>query len=120
MPCSFPLGLDQRTFSGGEPGVASYPFGGPVNLPRSKSAQTLKMLNETGNIDEHVVTLSQLLWIAISMLESDYEHEFLLALKLLEKVTKSSSLTSILLSFAIALVVGFIHTRKARMSRAIE
>ena len=30
--------------------------------------------------------LARLFWIAVSLLESDYEHEFLLAIKLLEKV----------------------------------
>ena len=31
--------------------------------------------------------LARLFWIGVSLLESDYEHEFLLAIKLLEKVS---------------------------------
>lgn len=54
------------------------------NIPRSKSAHALKSAFE--GQDEHVVALSHLLWIAVSMLESDYEHEYLLALRVLEKV----------------------------------
>lgn len=54
-------------------------------IPRSKSAHALK-LNGDNQLDEHVVALSQLLWIAVSMMESDYEHEYLLALRLFEKV----------------------------------
>lgn len=58
--------------------------GSTANLPRSKSAHALKTVGE--GQDEHMTALSQLLWIAVSLLESDYEHEFLLALRLLEKV----------------------------------
>lgn len=58
--------------------------GSATNLPRSKSAHALKTVGE--GQDEHMTALSQLLWIAVSLLESDYEHEFLLALRLLEKV----------------------------------
>ncbi len=54
------------------------------NLPRSKSAQALKSVPE--GQEEHIAAMSQLFWIATSMLESDLEHEFLLALHLLDKV----------------------------------
>ncbi len=33
--------------------------------------------------------LVQLFWICIAILESDYEHEFLLGLRLLDKVAES-------------------------------
>jgi len=61
--------------------------GNSTGMPRSKSAHALKMPgSELNPQDEHVVTLTQLLWIATSLLESDYEHEYLLALRLYEKV----------------------------------
>lgn len=36
--------------------------------------------------DDKLSILAQLFWIAVCLLESDYEHEFLLALRLLERV----------------------------------
>lgn len=36
--------------------------------------------------DDKLSLLAQLFWIAICLMESDYEHEFLLALRLLERV----------------------------------
>uniref|UniRef100_A0A914W2H8 Protein furry n=1 Tax=Plectus sambesii TaxID=2011161 RepID=A0A914W2H8_9BILA len=54
------------------------------NLPRSKSAQALKSVPE--GQEEHMAAMSQLFWIATSMLESDFEHEYLLALHLLDKM----------------------------------
>lgn len=33
--------------------------------------------------------LARLFWIGVSLLESDYEHEFMLAIKLLEKVSNA-------------------------------
>ena len=42
---------------------------------------------ETGLLqDDKLAILAQLFWIAVCLLESDYEHEFLLALRLLERV----------------------------------
>lgn len=42
---------------------------------------------ETGLLqDDKLSILAQLFWIAVCLLESDYEHEFLLALRLLERV----------------------------------
>ena len=55
------------------------------NLPRSLSAQSLKQLQDPGQ-DDKLTLLAQLFWIAVSLLESDYEHEFLLAVNLLDKV----------------------------------
>ena len=54
-------------------------------LPRSHSAQSLKQLQDPG-ADDKLILLTQLFWIAVSLLESDYEHEFLLAVNLLDKV----------------------------------
>ena len=36
--------------------------------------------------DDKLSILAQLFWVAVCLLESDYEHEFLLALRLLERV----------------------------------
>lgn len=36
--------------------------------------------------EEHLSSLSQLLWIAVALLESDQEHEFHLALHMLQKL----------------------------------
>uniref|UniRef100_A0A915J263 Protein furry n=1 Tax=Romanomermis culicivorax TaxID=13658 RepID=A0A915J263_ROMCU len=61
-----------------------------VNIPRSKSAHAFKAMLDANGVssgqDEHVVALSQLLWMAVSIMESDYEHEYLLALRLFEKL----------------------------------
>ena len=56
------------------------------NLPRSHSAQSLKQLQDPAGHDDKLTLLTQLFWIAVSLLESDYEHEFLLAVNLLDKV----------------------------------
>lgn len=55
------------------------------SLSRSRSAQSLKLL-DSGNQDDKMTILAQLFWLAVSLLESDYEHEFLLALRLLSRV----------------------------------
>lgn len=75
-------------------------------LSRSRSAQSLKLLGDTAtqvnyqnaaysirfNLliqntqDDKMTILAQLFWLAVSLLESDYEHEFLLALRLLARV----------------------------------
>lgn len=36
--------------------------------------------------DDKLTILAQLFWLAVSLLESDFEHEFLLALRLLSRV----------------------------------
>jgi len=63
------------------------------DLPRSRSVQslvgfddgrgdeTLERLTQENGID----VITQVFWLAMSLLESDYEHEYLLALKLLDK-----------------------------------
>ncbi|XP_046454255.1 protein furry-like isoform X2 [Daphnia pulex] len=72
-----------RSSSGNANGVTL--FAGS-SLSRSRSAQSLKAL-ETGLVqDDKLAILAQLFWIAVCLLESDYEHEFLLALRLLERV----------------------------------
>ncbi|KAL3879804.1 hypothetical protein ACJMK2_032086 [Sinanodonta woodiana] len=55
-----------------------------TNVPRSRSEKSLKNL-EHGTEDKLTI-VSQMFWIAVSLLESDYEYEFLLACRLLEKI----------------------------------
>nr|CAD7437486.1 unnamed protein product [Timema bartmani] len=57
-----------------------------TNLSRSRSAQSLKLLGDSATQDDKMTILAQLFWLAVSLLESDYEHEFLLALRLLSRV----------------------------------
>ncbi|XP_037037722.1 protein furry isoform X7 [Bradysia coprophila] len=59
---------------------------GPAALSRSRSAQSLKLLGDTATQDDKMTILAQLFWLAVSLLESDYEHEFLLACRLLTRV----------------------------------
>uniref|UniRef100_A0A182YPI0 Protein furry n=1 Tax=Anopheles stephensi TaxID=30069 RepID=A0A182YPI0_ANOST len=59
---------------------------GQASLSRSRSAQSLKLLGDTATQDDKMTILAQLFWLAVSLLESDYEHEFLLALRLLTRV----------------------------------
>ncbi|KAK9877860.1 hypothetical protein WA026_020090 [Henosepilachna vigintioctopunctata] len=56
------------------------------NLARSRSAQSLKLLGDSATQDDKMTILAQLFWFAVSLLESDYEHEFLLAVRLLKRV----------------------------------
>ncbi|CAG9770963.1 unnamed protein product [Ceutorhynchus assimilis] len=56
------------------------------NLSRSRSAQSLKMLGDSATQDDKLTILAQLFWLAVSLLESDYEHEFSLAVQLLTRV----------------------------------
>ena len=55
------------------------------SLSRSRSAQSLK-IQDLANQDDKMSILVQLFWICLAVLESDYEHEFLLGLRLLEKI----------------------------------
>ncbi|XP_045105728.1 protein furry-like isoform X4 [Portunus trituberculatus] len=57
-----------------------------TNLSRSRSAQSLKQLADQSSSDDKMTVLAQLFWIAVSVLESDYEYEFILAMRLLDKV----------------------------------
>lgn len=64
----------------------------PVSLSRSRSAQSLKLLGDTATQDDKMTIFTQIFWLAVSLLESDYEHEFLLALRLLSRVLERLSL----------------------------
>ncbi|KAK6976868.1 protein furry, partial [Biomphalaria glabrata] len=55
------------------------------NLARSRSAQSLKNLDQTGTEDK-LTLVTQMFWITVSLLESDYEYEFTLAVRLLDKI----------------------------------
>ncbi|KAF2884642.1 hypothetical protein ILUMI_21529 [Ignelater luminosus] len=73
---------DLRGRSGSE--IEKSKFGS--NLSRSRSAQSLKLLSDSASQDDKLTILAQLFWLSVSLLESDYEHEFLLALRLLARV----------------------------------
>lgn len=69
--------------------IASGPCASKIfssNLSRSRSAQSLKLLGDQSSQDDKLTILAQLFWLAVSLLESDFEHEFLLALRLLSRV----------------------------------
>ncbi|GFR96359.1 furry [Elysia marginata] len=55
------------------------------NLGRSRSAQSLKNLDQSGTEDK-LTLVTQMFWITVSLLESDYEYEFSLAVRLLDKI----------------------------------
>lgn len=55
------------------------------NIPRSRSAQSLKNADQSSSEDKQTI-VAQMFWIAVSVLESDYEYEFLLAVQLLKRV----------------------------------
>lgn len=67
-------------------GVGGVGVGAGSALSRSRSAQSLKMLGDTATQDDKMTILAQLFWLSVSLLESDYEHEFMLALRLLTRV----------------------------------
>ncbi|KAL4229825.1 hypothetical protein ACF0H5_010217 [Mactra antiquata] len=54
------------------------------NVSRSRSEKSLK--NTEQGIEDKLTIMTQMFWIAVSLLESDYEYEFLLATKLLDKI----------------------------------
>lgn len=58
----------------------------PTGLCRSKSATALKTM-DAGVGEEDFSTLCRLFLIAVAMLESNFDNEYLLALHLLDKVT---------------------------------
>lgn len=61
--------------------------GAASSLSRSRSAQSLKLMStDSVTQDDKMMILAQLFWLGVSLLESDYEHEFLLALRLLARV----------------------------------
>ena len=53
---------------------------------RSVSLQSLRLTNDNGTTLSQTDLLSRIFWVAVSLLESDYEHEFGMAVKLLSKV----------------------------------
>ncbi|XP_073949446.1 microtubule binding protein furry isoform X3 [Choristoneura fumiferana] len=57
-----------------------------TNLCRSRSAQSLKLLGDSATQDDKLTILATLFWVGASLLESDYEHEFLLGVRLLARV----------------------------------
>ncbi|KAL1232506.1 Protein furry [Trichinella spiralis] len=70
----------------GKNGKEPQPLGNS-SMARSKSAHAINSEAQ----DEHLNALSQLLWIAVSLLESDVETEFALALKLLDRLLDLSA-----------------------------
>ena len=61
------------------------------NLLRSRSSQSLRQTHDMTSLpnDERLTVLVQMFWISVSLLESDFEYEFLLAVRLLHKVRLS-------------------------------
>ncbi|XP_033646304.1 protein furry homolog-like isoform X1 [Asterias rubens] len=55
-------------------------------FPRSRSTQSIKM--GESSFEDRLNLLSQVFWIFVSLLESDYEYEFLMALRSLDKLMK--------------------------------
>ena len=69
---------------GGAPSVRSSTQN---SLSRSRSAQSLLKIQDLAPTqDDKMSILVQLFWICLAVLESDYEHEFLLALRLLDQI----------------------------------
>jgi len=58
------------------------------NLPKSRSEKNVK--NAEQGMEDKITIMTQMFWIAVSLLESDYEYEFLLATQLLDKVVAGS------------------------------
>ena len=57
-----------------------------MNSPLASSTSSSKEFSEFELPESPYDMLARLFWIGVSLLESDYEHEFLLAIRLLEKV----------------------------------
>ena len=55
----------------------------------SVSVQCLKTPSEAVNPQSQADMVTRVFWISVSLLESDYEHEFLMAIHLLNKVSTS-------------------------------
>ena len=55
---------------------------------RSVSLQSLRLTNDNNTTLSQTDLLSRIFWVAVSLLESDYEHEFVMAVKLLSKVIR--------------------------------
>ena len=58
------------------------------NLLRSRSSQSLRQTADVTSLpnDDRLTVLVQMFFISVSLLESDFEYEFLLAVRLLDKV----------------------------------
>lgn len=59
----------------------------PARVWFSVSVQCLKTPSEAINPQSQADMVTRVFWIAVSLLESDYEHEFLMAIHLLNKVS---------------------------------
>jgi len=62
--------------------------GGSKSNNCAATQQNLKLLGDSATQDDKLTVLGQLFWLAVSLLESDYEHEFLLACRLLSRVLR--------------------------------
>jgi len=81
------------------------------NLLRSRSSQSLRQTPDmSGSVpnDDRLTVLVQMFWISVSLLESDFEYEFLLAVRLLDKVCLSVCLS---VSLKLYQTVGFAKKR---------
>ena len=58
------------------------------SMLRSRSSQSLRPSHDVSGpaADDRLTVLVQMFWISVSLLESDFEYEFLLAVRLLDKV----------------------------------
>jgi len=67
------------------------------SLLRSRSSQSLRPSHDHVTAgpaaDDRLTVLVQMFWISVSLLESDFEYEFLLAVQLLDKVTDWTSIS---------------------------
>ena len=59
----------------------------PIMPQPRNTAQSLKVLDQN-NASDKLSIVTQMFWIAVSMFESDYEYEFYLAIRLLDKVSR--------------------------------
>lgn len=69
-------------------GVGGNGGGGSKSNNCAATQQNLKLLGDSATQDDKLTVLGQLFWLAVSLLESDYEHEFLLACRLLSRVLR--------------------------------
>jgi len=67
------------------------------SLLRSRSSQSLRPSHDHVTAgpaaDDRLTVLVQMFWISVSLLESDFEYEFLLAVRLLDKVAHWTSIS---------------------------
>ena len=85
MKSNSPDAMRGRSSTDSHPHKSSMVANYAATLSRSRSAQSLKVM-DAATQDDKMNILVQLFWICLAVLESDYEHEFLLALRLLDKV----------------------------------